>query len=146
LILYQDSASIVKRYLRDERGTAETREAVERATVVATGLIAYAEVRAALARASRESRFTRDQYRQAVAAFDGDWNHFYRLAVSESLVRLAGGLAEEHALRGYDAVHLACAITLRDSVPEDVEVSTWDAALIAAANAEGFAVAHRVEP
>lgn len=46
------------------------------------------------------------------------------------LARSASALAERHGLRGYDAVHLAAALSLDD--PELV-VATWDRALHRAA-------------
>ena len=47
--------------------------------------------------------------------------------------RHAGDLAA-HALRGYDAVHLACALQRHG---EDVLLATWDNALNVAARATG---------
>jgi predicted nucleic acid-binding protein len=56
------------------------------------------------------------------------------IAIDEPLARHAGDLAAEHALRGYDAVHLACALQLRG---DDILLATWDDALNAAARATG---------
>jgi hypothetical protein len=49
----------------------------------------------------------------------------------------AGELAERHGLRGYDAVHLASAISIEDA---DLVTATWDEALAAAVTASGYAV------
>src|SRR6201999_2901363 len=46
------------------------------------------------------------------------------------LARAAGELAERHALRGYDAVHLASALAIED---EGLVVATWDRDLATAA-------------
>jgi len=59
------------------------------------------------------------------------------LDVTEELARSAGDLADRHGLRGYDALHLASALTLS----EDTLVATWGAALSRAARSEGCAVA-----
>ena len=53
------------------------------------------------------------------------------------LARSAGDLAERHALRGYDAVHLASAVAIEDP---DLVVATWDRDLAAAAVARGRTV------
>ena len=54
------------------------------------------------------------------------------------LARTAGDLARSHGLRGYDAVHLAAAISAADA---DVAVATGDHDLADAARANGLAVA-----
>lgn len=56
------------------------------------------------------------------------------VAIDEALVRRAGQLAAQHALRGYGAVHLACAL---DVTREGILLATWDTALGAAATATG---------
>jgi len=53
----------------------------------------------------------------------------------------AGDLAAEHALRGYDAVHLACALHLEG---DDVVLATWDNALNSAARATGQLIANDI--
>lgn len=60
------------------------------------------------------------------------------LGVDEALARHAGELADEHALRGYDALHLASALAL--GATETILV-TWDRDLSNAAVGAGLAVA-----
>lgn len=60
------------------------------------------------------------------------------VAIDEPLARLAGDLAAQHALRGYDAVHLACALHLQG---DDILLATWDTALNVAARATGRLIA-----
>lgn len=62
----------------------------------------------------------------------------YVAEVDLTMTRQAGDLAERHALRGYDAVHLATALALKDP---DLVFVTWDRDLSAAARAAGRAVA-----
>ena len=38
------------------------------------------------------------------------WQDFHIVEVTEPVIEAAGDLAEDHALRGYDAVHLASAL------------------------------------
>ena len=61
------------------------------------------------------------------------------IAIDEPLARQAGDLAGQHALRGYDAVHLACALQLQG---HDLLLATWDNALNAAARATGRLIAN----
>jgi len=145
LILYQDTSSIVKLYVEDEKGISETRKAVDEADFLATSLVAYAEVRAAFARARRENRLSDSEYDRILAAFHRDWRHYRKLNPSSTLIRKAGDLAERRALRGYDAIHLASALTLRDLVPVSMSLSTWDGRMATAATAEGLSLAHEVK-
>lgn len=62
------------------------------------------------------------------------------IGVDAKLVQTAGELAEQHGLRGYDAVHLASAIGIGE--PELV-VATWDQELGAAAVVRGYTVPAR---
>ena len=145
MILYQDTDSICKRYLTDEEGIAETGRAVNTADVVATSLIAYAEVKGVLSRARRARRLRSTRaFQQASDDFDADWQNYFVIAVSPELVADAGRLASEHALTGVDAIHLASALALRARVPATVSVSTWDRVLARAFRAEGLSLAHEV--
>ena len=60
------------------------------------------------------------------------------VGVKEALARRAGELADERALRGYDAVHLASALALG---PDETILATWDRDLSNAAAGAGLAVA-----
>jgi predicted nucleic acid-binding protein len=60
------------------------------------------------------------------------------VGVDEALAQRAGELADERALRGYDAVHLASALALG---PGDTILATWDRDLSDAAVDTGLAVA-----
>jgi predicted nucleic acid-binding protein len=60
------------------------------------------------------------------------------VGVDEALAQRAGELADERALRGYDAVHLASALALG---PGETILVTWDRDLSNAAVYTGVAVA-----
>jgi predicted nucleic acid-binding protein len=70
----------------------------------------------------------------AVATLEDLYTQLRTVAIDERLARHAGDLATQHALRGYDAVHLACALQLQG---DDTLLATWDNALNAAARATG---------
>lgn len=138
MIAYLDSSSIVSLYL-NEQGRHETvRAAMAQADAVAACGIAYAEVRAALSRANRDGRLQPGAYQHVLADFHRDWPAFVRVAVSEGRIRGAGDLADSRALRGYDAVQLAAALTIRDETGDRVMFSAWDDGLCAAASDEGL--------
>lgn len=94
----------------EEDGRDVVYEAVGAAEAVSTSTVAYAEARAGLARRFREGDFTEEEHRRTVEQLDEEWRGYERLAVSDLLSYRAGELARRHALRGYDAVHLASAL------------------------------------
>ena len=94
--------------------------------------MAYAEARAAFARKEREGNLDEEGHRRAVEALDGEWRGFTRLAVSNLVSHRAGGMAERHALRGFDAIHLASAARLRERF-EDLRFLAFDGRLTEAA-------------
>jgi predicted nucleic acid-binding protein len=100
---------------------------------------------AALFRKVRTGELTPDQARQAVAAFRQRWARRYRIVnVSAAIADQAMSLAERHPLRGYDAVHLAAALAVREAqfaaqLPPLTFVSADDAQLQIAA-VEGLSV------
>jgi predicted nucleic acid-binding protein len=59
------------------------------------------------------------------------------IGVDEQLTRAAGALASEFALRGYDAVHLATALSIAE---HHVALVTWDHDLCSAAAEAGLIV------
>lgn len=112
MTLYLDTSALLKLYVA-ERGSKLVKNALEEAHDVAIATVGYAEARAALARRQREGALTERSLKTAVRALERDWESFTRLEVTDGMARLAGGLAEHHRLRGFDAVHLAAALMLQ---------------------------------
>lgn len=137
MILYLDTSALLKLYLQ-EKGTHVIKSFVQQATTVATSLVAYAERRAALARARHTGRLVGEGYRIVIEAFEREWGTYVAQDVSHPVVRLAGDLAEKHLLKGFDAIHLASALTLQQKAGESVTFSAWDDRLMAAAAVEGL--------
>ena len=108
---------------------------------VVSSRLVYAEGRAALALARRMNRVDARQLRTAVGDFKALHDQLDIVEVTEGLVRGAGALAEQFALRGYDAVHLASARLVND--PEMV-LAAGDEALLSAARAVGIATANLI--
>lgn len=106
MTLYLDTSSLVKLYV-DEPGSDEVRGLVDRARIVATSVIAYAEARSALARLRREGALRPAAFTSIKRVLDKDWPSYLTLDVTGAISQAAGDLAEQYRLRGYDSVHLA---------------------------------------
>jgi uncharacterized protein len=111
----------------------------DRADLLISSQLVYPEARAALAAAARASRIDQPTHVNAVAALEDLYAQLRIIAIDEPLARQAGELATQRALRGYDAVHLACALHVEG---DDVLLATWDKALNAAARATGRLIAN----
>lgn len=135
--LYLDTSALVKLYVEEE-GSSLVRETVQQTETVATSAIVYVEARAAFSRRRRERHFSSGDYRRVIQDFDADWEHYILLEVTDSLIRKAAELAESHALRAYDAIHLASAKVLRERLREHVLFASWDSNLLTAARHEGL--------
>lgn len=121
-----------------ELDSARVRRAVARSDRTATSRVAYPEARAALARRRREGGLSAAGLRRAVADLDRDLPHVMIVELDERIARRAGDVAERLGLRGFDAIHLASALELRDLTRADVAFLAFDARLAAAASVEGL--------
>ena len=140
MILYADTSSIVKLYVEEER-FQQTRDLTGGAGEITTSIIAYVEMRSALARKLRSNEIARLEYNQVLEDFEHDWPLYTIIPVSQELASQAGNLAERHALRALDAIHLASATGLAERTSEAVVFLSADAVLLTAAAQEGLATA-----
>ena len=139
MIVYLDTSALVKRYIA-EVSSQEVAALITQAEQVGTSIISRAEVVAALAGAVRAGALRRDDGGRALTVFRGQWPVLVRLHATEALVAKADTLAWEHSLRGYDAVHLACAMSWQEGLAETVTVATFDQDLWLAAGRDGMNV------
>ncbi|MGH7231792.1 MAG: type II toxin-antitoxin system VapC family toxin [Nitrospiraceae bacterium] len=137
MMLYLDTSALVKLYV-DEPMAQAVKAAVGETDAVATSLLAYVEARAAFARARRESRLSLSAYRRVVDAFVEDWSRYITVEVTDALVKEAGQLAASRSLRGYDALHLAAALSLQHRITMPLYFLAFDRQLMAAAKREGL--------
>jgi len=150
-IYYLDTSALVKCYV-PERGTAwtlslvaQSPSAVTPQNQIITSLLALAEGGAALARRQRSGEIAATERAELFDRLFTDCRDRYKLLpVDELTVQRAAQLTQHHPLRGYDAVHLASAILLRDvlmaaDLPAPIFVCA-DANLCAVASIEGLAV------
>jgi predicted nucleic acid-binding protein len=131
--LYLDTSSLVKLYVA-EAGSVAVRQLVDGAAVVATSVVAYAEMRAALARLRREGTLAAPAFSSAKRQFEEQWPAYLALEATDVVCRAAGALAERHALRGFDSIHLASfAEVARRAGGNDTRFSSFDERLNRAA-------------
>jgi uncharacterized protein len=130
--LYLDTSAIIKLYVV-EFDSASLRARVLEADSVFVADIAYPEARAALAAMRRGGRLSSRLHEQAKAEFDAEWAAYAKVAVTRRLCLEAGDLAERFALRGFDAVHLACFAEVAAAASPPVEFLSFDARLSRAA-------------
>lgn len=135
MIAYFDSSALVKLAV-EEIGSDDSADLWDAADAVLTSRVAYAEVRAALAAAWRDHRLTKAQLSEGIQLWSTFWSALRILELDGQLAEQAGDLAQEHALSGFDAVHLASALLLAN---DDTVLATWDRRLHAAARTLGFA-------
>lgn len=88
--------------------------------------------------AQRLGRIDERTSRNAVLVVEELYAELLIVGIDDELARSAGELAAQYGLRGYDAVHLASAISIED--PSLVTI-TWDEDLAKAALACGNTVA-----
>jgi predicted nucleic acid-binding protein len=137
VIAYLDASALVKRYVT-EPGSKDVLALTAEAEVVATSLISRAEVTAACAKAVRAGIVDGNGGQRAQRRFAREWPDFVRVPVTEALVARAADLAWDHALRGYDAVQLASALTSQESIGQEVVLATYDRQLWDAAPRVGL--------
>jgi uncharacterized protein len=102
-----------------------------------SSILAYPEGRAALAAARRGARLTAAAHGRALGDFESLHGELSLIGIDVQLAREAGELAEKFALRGYDAVHLASALSAADAIT----LVSWDEDLRRAAASNGCALA-----
>ena len=139
MILYFDSSALVKRYV-EEQGSSDVLDWMDDSDLNGTILVTRAEVAAAITRAVRMQYVSQEEARQFLETFRKEWSDFHRLPVTEPLVARADALACERNLRGYDAIHLAAALTWQELLDLPVTLATYDRDLAEAARASGMLV------
>jgi predicted nucleic acid-binding protein len=124
-----------------EEGSEAASELWATSHLAASSILAFPEGRAALAAAHRGARLTPAAHSRARQDFDALHGELSLIGVDGQLARVAGQLAEAFALRGYDAVHLASALSAGEAT-----LVTWDKDLRRAALANRCAIAPAGRP
>jgi len=141
---YLDTSAAVKLYV-DETGSDWLRQLLITTPpgVVLCSVLLRVEMRSAFTRRLSEGAITPAEYARLCDWFNEHCATLYRFSpVNETIIQSACGLVERHRLRGYDAVHLATALTANQLLTEGGEQSivflSADERLILAARLEGL--------
>jgi predicted nucleic acid-binding protein len=137
-MLFVDASALVKRYVR-ERHSMRVRRLIA-AGPIAVARLSEVEVPSALARLVREGRLSKRSADRAHVAFVADLANWHIVEMTTSVTALARGLLFRHDLRAGDAIQLASAVWLRQSVPV-TGVLAFDSRVVRAATAEQFVLA-----
>jgi len=134
--MYLDTSAFGKIYI-EEANTEAMRAIAKDAEMLASSIIAYAEMRSAFARRRRSRDLSIDDLVRIKSKFEQDWKEIEALQLDDRTVRRAGELAETYSLRGFDAIHLASAEALRD-IFAPITFACFDSDLSRAATACGM--------
>ena len=138
MIAYFETSAFLKLVVEEpgsERAAAIWRDSES----AVSSVLLYPEGRAALAMARRLGRLSPASGRAALAGFEALFADLALVAATVELLHRAGDLAEAHALRGYDAIHLASAQAIAN---DETVVVTADPQFRAAADRIGLATAN----
>jgi predicted nucleic acid-binding protein len=141
IIHFWDTSGLVKRYIQ-EIGTdwVQERTAPDSGHSHFLARITLVETIAAITRRRRGGGLTPGDATIAVADFEYDFVHQYRvIEMSAGLIAHAALMAQRHGLRAYDAVQLAAAVRLHLQASGVILVSADDE-LNQAASAEGMLI------
>ena len=119
MVYYFDSSSAVKRYA-PEKGSEWVKDLVNPAegNVIYLGQIGVVEIAAALSKKVRTKELAQENYEAALQLFLTDVHNeeYITAPLSDSIIQQAVALTKRPPLRGYDAVHLATAISLNTAL------------------------------
>ena len=96
MIVYADTSALVKLFVEEEN-SAQTREMLQRAQAMGTGLLTRAELGATLARGALRGYFSELESLEARKRLEAVWPTWIHIFMDENLVSRAERLAWEHA-------------------------------------------------
>jgi predicted nucleic acid-binding protein len=137
MILYLDTSALVKLYFR-EPASNDILLRWQSAAQIVTSSVAYAETLASIYRKNREGSLGNSLVRKVIDSFQRDWSSLIRVEVTDELNPYIDQAVERYPLRGFDLVHLASAMVIRERLPEDFVFACFDERLARAARSEGL--------
>jgi predicted nucleic acid-binding protein len=138
MIAYADTSALVKLFVVEE-GSQATRDMLHKAWAIGTGLLTRAELGAALARGAQRGLFSEGEAQEVCQRLETVWPTWVHIGVDEDLAARAEEMAWTYKLRGYDAVHLAAALTWQDLLGYPVVLLAFDRELLESARRAGLA-------
>jgi hypothetical protein len=124
--------------LIEEDGSELAGRSVLEAEAMASSALTFVEAHSALARARRDDRISLAQQRSSLDICRALWSRAAVIPPDNRILERAAQHASDHALRAYDAVQLASAMTA--ATRADTTLICWDKDLRSAAAAEGLAL------
>jgi len=137
MILYLDTSALVKKYFK-ETGSIEVVSTWKKADVIATSMVTYAEAMAAVFRKKRESDLSPPSFKKILNSFRKDWESFVLVELTDALNATIDNLLPSYVLRGFDAIHLASALMIHQSIAEVLVFACYDQRLLQSAQSEGL--------
>lgn len=138
-MMHLDTSALIKRFVA-EKGSALVQAVVIRNGPIAAAKIAYVEVYAGLSRKHREGHLSDRMYALSCRQFESDWHAYVRVEMGDEILLMARDLIQRYPLRGFDAIHLASALSLRSALAEEITFAAADDRLLRAARAEHLQV------
>ena len=139
MIIYLDTSALLKQYIQ-EAGSEDVEKLLASSEGTGTNQLTYVEMASAISRAVRMELISADEAQLTWEDFLVDWELLVRLDTSGQITKRAATLAWEHGLRGYDAIHLASALTWQDAIDTPITLATYDRELWSAAQKAGMDV------
>lgn len=142
---YCDSSALVKRYV-SEAGSEWIKALCSDSTqIIALADIGRVEIAAAFAGKLRGNAIKPADYQKAATSLAADvQSHYQVIPITSQRIDEAITLTARRKLRGYDAVHLACALYLNQALSANnlapLTFISADDDLLQAAQAEGLAM------
>jgi predicted nucleic acid-binding protein len=145
VIHYLDTSALVKAYVAEVRSDdvltlLQQTRAPDPSARVFVSRLAYPEAASAIARRERDGSLTATEaqrlYRELDADFTGPDRPYELIEASPAVVNQASALVRRFRLRGFDAVHLSCALLLSGAVQGRLTFVCADRALLEAAKNE----------
>lgn len=135
MILYLDSSSLVKKYV-EELGSEPVIKLWRNASAIAISTVGYAEIMAAFHRKKRGEVIPLKKLNPIIGSFKNDWASFIRIEVSSGINPTIDRLVSRYPLRGFDAIHLASALSLHHNLNKQFLFVCHDSRLLQVARSE----------
>ena len=137
MILYLDTSALLKKYFK-EFASSDVISVWKKAVAITTSSVAYAETMASIYRKKRDVDIDEPLFNSILNAFHRDWHSFICVEVNNNLNESIDKIVAVYPLRGFDAIHLASAIIINQTVSEDFVFACFDYRLLNAAISEGL--------
>ena len=141
-VFYVESSALFKRY-RTERGTDVVNAVFSERTdsdLLVTSQIVTIEMESTAARGLRGRALNRRAYGAMLRSFAEDLGNIVVLPLYGPIVLEAAQVARQYALRALDAIHLASAVRVSQTIPVQTVLVAADGELIRAGEGAGLAV------